>query len=168
MNKQILVELISEAKRIEEDAIYSAKSQFEASSWWKNVNLWIGIPTAIMSAIAGFSALSEYSYILAGVLAILATALTALSTFLNPNQKSNTHLNAGNNYLALRNRARIYKNVDCKVEKDIEILAQGLHQLANERDNLNKNSPQVSREHFEAARRGIKEGEASYKVDTKS
>lgn len=167
IKENIKKELSLEAERIEEDSIHSAKSQFEASNKWKNINLLLGIPTAIISGIAGISILNEWSYVFAGFLALIVGALTTLMTFLNPNQKANAHLNSGNNYLALRNRARIFKNISLNSREDINALSEELKLLADERNNLNKNSLQCSRKNFETARRGISEGETKYLADKK-
>lgn len=163
--KELRTEIINEAIRIEEDAIHSAKSQFEAADTWKRVNLGLGIPAAILSGVAGYSILTELSYLLGGILALIVAALTSLMTFLNPNQKSNTHLNSGNNYLALRNKSRIFRNLIIKTEENTKELFKQLQELSTERDRLNKNSPQFSWANFRRARAGIKSGQANYRVD---
>ena len=166
MEKDKLKELIAEAKRIEEVSIRSAKSQFEAADKWKQINLWLGIPTALLSGIAGISILSNWSYLLGGSLALLVASLTALMTFLNPDRKSNSHLNSGNNYLALRNKSRLFRNITIKTKLNFEELVEELTELADMRDSLNKSSPQFSRKDFEKAKKGISEGEADYQVDS--
>lgn len=165
MDKEKLDELIAETKRIEEDSIHSAKSQFEAADKWKRINLLLGIPTVILSGIAGISVLSDWSPILGGCLALFVAALTALITFLNPNQKSNTHLNSGNNYLSLRNRTRLFRNITTKTKTSFDELVEELKELSDTRDYLNKSSPQFSRKDFEKARKGINDGETKYKID---
>ena len=166
MEKDKLKELIAEAKRIEEVSIRSAKSQFEAADKWKQINLWLGIPTALLSGIAGISILSNWSYLLGGSLALLVASLTALMTFLNPDRKSNSHLNSGNNYLSLRNKSRLFRNITTKTKLNFEDLVEKLKELADMRDSLNKSSPQFSRKDFEKAKKGISEGEADYQVDS--
>ncbi|MBE9594724.1 MAG: SLATT domain-containing protein, partial [Proteobacteria bacterium] len=75
--------IIKEAKRVEEDSMYSAKGHFVVANFWMKFHLWIGVPTAILAAIAGASALSQFDNhnIIAGILAIVVTALTAVTTF---------------------------------------------------------------------------------------
>ncbi len=163
MTKIIIKELIAEAKRIEEDSIHSAKSQFEASNNWKKINLWLGIPAAIFSGVTGISILNDWSPVIGACLSLFAAALISLITFLNPNQKSNTHLNSGNNYLSLRNKSRFFRNISIRANKDTSILSKKLRLLADERDTLNKSSPQFSRKNFEKARRSIEDGEATYR-----
>jgi len=161
--------LIKEARRVEEDSLYSAKGHFVAANFWTNFHLWIGVPTAILAAIAGASALSHFDdhNVLAGILAIIVTALTAVTTFLNPNEKAASHRNAGNKYNSLRNRARIFGEIDsCGEDSDQEITKQ-LKELAKQRDELNQDSPQIPRWAYKKARKGIEEGEADYRINKK-
>lgn len=167
MSGNIKENMIKEARRIEEDSLHSAKGHFVAANFWTNFHLWIGVPTAILAAIAGASALSQFENhnIIAGILAIIVTALTAVTTFLNPNERANSHLNAGNKYNSLRNKARIFCEIDtCGDDSDYEFIKQ-LKDLAKQRDDLNQNSPQIPKWAFKRARKGIEEGEANYTVD---
>ncbi len=78
--------ITDEAKRIEEDSLHSSKGHFYAAQFWSKFHYSIGVPTVIMSAIAGASALSQFDNhnVIAGVLAIIVATLTALNTFMNP------------------------------------------------------------------------------------
>ncbi len=158
--------IIKEAKRVEEDSLYSSKGHFYAAQFWTNLHLWIGIPATILAAIAGASALSQFDnhQIIAGVLAILVAALSAVSTFVNPNEKATIHHSAGNRYNSLKNRARIFSEIDMDIESDESLLAK-LKTLSAERDELNEKSPQIPKWAFRRARQGIEDGEAQYKVD---
>lgn len=94
-----------EAKRIEEDCLYSAKGHFIVSHFWTTFHIWIGVPITILAFTAGIFALSKFDNhaILAGIISIIVTILTAVNLFLNPNQKVAIHRDAGNKYNALRN-----------------------------------------------------------------
>ena len=168
--RSIKEKIIKEARRVEEDSLYSARGQFVAASFWTNFHLWIGVPTAILAAIACASALSQFDShnIIAGILAIIVTALTAVTIFLNPNEKANSHQNAGNKCNSLRNKARMFCDIDCYGENPDQELIKRLKELAKQRDELNQNSPQIPRWAYKKAREGIEEGEADYKVDEKS
>ena len=104
----------SEAQRIEEDSLYSAKGHFYAAQFWVDINLWLGGVSAVLSGIAGASALSEFDYhnIVAGVISLVVAALTAVITFVNPNEKAASHQKAGNKYSALRSEVRIFYNLE--------------------------------------------------------
>lgn len=159
--------IIDEAKRIEENCLITAKGHFAAAQFWRDFNFWIGIPTAILSAIAGTSALTQFSYhiTVAAMLSILVAALVAIKTFLNPTEKANAHLKAGNNYDALQSKVRIFWTIESPREMSEKLLTEKLKDLSEERYKLNKDSPQVSTRAYKRARRGIKKGEATYEVD---
>src|SRR5262245_4505588 len=107
----VIAKCQNEAMRIEEDSLHSSKSHFEAANLWVKLHLSLGIPAAILAAIAGVSALKECP-VVAGILSFAVAALSALSTFLNPSERANAHLNAGNQYMSVRNRARIFREIE--------------------------------------------------------
>ena len=160
-------EIIKEAQRIEESALYSAKGHFVAANFWTNFHLWIGIPMVLLAAIAGASALSQFDpkHIVAGIISIIVAALSGVMTFLNPNEKASTHLNAGNNYDALQNKVRMFWSIDCWKEESEQVLTEKLKYLSEQKDRLNQSSPQIPRWAYQRAKKGILEGEADYKVD---
>jgi hypothetical protein len=124
----------------------------------------MGIPTAVAAAIAGVSALKNYPTV-AAVLALAVAALSALVTFLNPSARANLHLNAGNQYLSLQNRTRIFREIEVGTAVDEKELKDKLIQLASRRDELNLGSPQVPSWAHRRAKRGIEAGEATHRVD---
>lgn len=160
-------EIIKEAKRIEESSLFSAKGHFEAAKFWGNFHLFIGVPVVILSAIAGASALSQFDYskAIAGFLSILVAALTSLMTFLNPNEKSSVHQEAGNNYDALQNKVRMFWSIDCWKEKSEDVLTEKLVQFSEHKNKLNLNSPLIPWFAYQSAKKGIERGEAEFKVD---
>ncbi len=119
-----------------------------------------------MSAIAGVFALSQFDNhnVIAGLFAIIVADLTAVTTFLNPNERANSHLNAGNKYDSLRNKARIFCEIDTCIDGLAEDFIKQLKNLANQRDDLNQNSTQIPTSAFKRARKGIEDGEADYKI----
>jgi len=159
--------ILKEVKRIEEDSLYSSKSHFYTAQFWSNLHLWLGIPAAVLAAVAGASALSEFNNhsLVAGSLAIIVSALSAVNVFLNPNEKANSHHNAGNQYNTLRNSARIFSEIYLNMDKNSENILKKMEKMNDKRNILNEKSPQIPRWAFKKARRGIKEGEASYEVD---
>ena len=158
--------IINEAKRIEEDSLYSAKGHFYAGQCWVNANLWLGGISAVLSAIAGASALSQFDYhnIVAGSLSIVVAGLTAIITFINPNERATVHQKAGNKYNALRNDTRIFYDIEID-EIDDKKAIDDLKKLNDRRNKLNIESHQIPKWAFEKARKGIEDGEAKYKID---
>lgn len=162
-------EIIKEAQRIEESLLYSSKGHFVASLFWSNFHLWIGIPMVVFSAIAGASAFSKLdpNNLIAGGISLFVVALSSVMTFLNPNQKSSAHLNAGNKYDLLLNKVRIFWSIDCWREESEQILTEKLKYYSEQKGELNHNSPQIPKWAYRKAKEGIEAGEASYSVDKK-
>jgi len=158
--------IINEAKRIEEDSLYSAKGHFYAGQYWVNANLWLGGLSAVLSAIAGASALSQFDYhnIVAGTFSIIVVSLTAIITFINPNEKAIVHQKAGNKYNALKNDTRIFYDIETNKIDEKKVIA-GLKKLNDRRNKLNIESHQIPKWAFKRAQNGIEKGEAKYKVD---
>jgi hypothetical protein len=158
--------VIDELRRVEEDAVYSSKGHFNAAERWKSLNFALGVPAAVMSGLAGASALSQFDHhnVVAGVLALVVAAVTAVITFLNPSEQSVTHKGFGNRYNALKNRCRVAANVDSR-RMDVDELRQRLDELSAERDQLGADAPGIPRWAFTRARRGIEQGEAQYTID---
>lgn len=157
---------LAELSRVEEDALYSSKGHFEAGADWHKIHLWLGLPAAIISGVAGVSALSTFDKhnVIAGVLALLAAGLGALNAFLNPAEKASLHHNFGNDYNALRNESRVVASVEAPAMSDAELGALVVT-LSKNRDALNKKGPPIPRRAFIRARKGIEEGEATYAAD---
>ena len=97
MGNDIKGKITSEAKRIEEDCLFSSKGHFETAQRWTGFHFWIGIPTAVGAAVAGALAFSNCP-IFSGILSLLVTASAAVITFVNPNEKAAAHHKAGTMY----------------------------------------------------------------------
>jgi hypothetical protein len=157
-------EIVKECKRIEESVLYSSKSHFLAAEQLSEFHRRLGGSTAVLSAVASGLAFSEHN-IIVGFLSLLISGLSAILTFINPNEKATLHSNAGNSYDALLNRARIFRTIDCWGDESDQVLTQRLKQLSEEKDRLNRSSPSIPKRAYEAAKRSIKAGQADFEVD---
>lgn len=158
--------IIKEAKRLEENCLYTAKGHFYATQFWTNFHLWIGIPTVILAAIAGTVAFAKIG-IWAGILSVIIVVLTSVTTFINPKEKAGVHHISGNNYDSLLTQARIFWTIDCRSENSEQVLTKRLNNLIAQRNKLNRECPQVPTWAYNRAKRGIQRGEADYLVDKK-
>src|SRR5947208_9613057 len=95
----------SEAKRIERETGRSAIAHRIATSAWRRIYFVLGVPTTVLAAVAGASALAHYR-IVAAVFALAATVASALMTFTNPAAQVAEHRDASGRYRAVENRAR--------------------------------------------------------------
>lgn len=156
-----------EAERIEEDATYSSKSHFNAEDTWVCRHYWLGIPATALAAIAGATLIrSQPEW--ASALTLLASLLTGLMTFLKPNERAAIHRAAAGQFLALKNDARLFREVELLKVHQLDELPDRLKVLSSTRNELNQKSPSIPRGAFVAARKGIEEGEATHKVDKES
>jgi hypothetical protein len=163
-------EIIREAQRMEENLLYSSKGHFAAAHSWNTFHLRVGIPLVILSAILGASAFSDFdkTHIVAGIASLLVVALSSVMTFLNPNQRATTHLNAGNNYDALMNSVRIFWSIDCWRDESEQVLTERLKYFSEQKAKLNQSAPQIPRRAYKTAQKGIASGEGIYQIDDNS
>ncbi len=124
----------------------------------------MGIPATILGAGTGAAIVKDCPE-LAALLSLAATILTALVTFLKPTDRASAHKTAGDQYLALRNDTRIFREIEILEPEDTCTHADKLKALAQRRNELNQGSPEIPRRAFEKARQGIDEGENHYRTD---
>ena len=160
----LLTKLSAEAHRIEEDAEHSAKGHFNAAERWGRYHLAIGLPSAVLAAIAGGTAFRDMPEV-AGSLAILSTALITVLTFLKPSEHAENHKAVAGQYLALRNQTRLFRELDLEETPDPNSVKMRLFELANARDDLNQASPSISCIDYEKAKADIDKGYSRYRVD---
>jgi|SRR3989344_461136 len=161
-------EIIKEAKRIEESALYSAKGHYSAARVWESFHIVIGLSIAILSGIVAAFIFSNDYRIFMGYLSLLVIILSGIATFLNPNDRANNHKIAGDKNYALNSRSRIFWTIDCW-EQGItdEVLTKTLKDLSEIRIKINSESPRIPKWAYLMAKRSIKTGEADFAVDKK-
>lgn len=93
------------------------------------------------------------------------TVLTALMTFLKPSEKAAEHKSSGDQYLALRNDARVFREIGLSQVGDEAAAIAGMNGFTTRRNELNQASPQFSNGDFQKAKKGIDRGEAMHAVD---
>lgn len=154
----------AELTRIEEDCIHSGKAQFNAGVRWSRYHLWLGVPSVILSALAGTAFFKDQPEI-GGAMASIVTILTALMTFLKPSERASSHKSSGDQYLTLRNDVRVLRTIKLDVACDDAAAVANLDEITKRRNELNQASAQASRKDFELARKGIDEGESDHRID---
>ncbi|HBV21530.1 MAG TPA: hypothetical protein DEF07_07410 [Nitrosomonas sp.] len=157
----ILEKYRAETAKIQEDSEHSGKGHYNASERWDLVNLRLGISTAIIALIASISTFSGLQAI-GGYLAILVATATTVMAFLKPGDRASIHARCGGEYLALRNRARIFHEIISLTCKTNEELHARFEELVTKRDNLNVFSPRIPRHAYEKAKKSIADGESKY------
>ncbi len=154
-----------ELDRIEESAMFSAQAQFEQAKYWRTVNLILGVPAGVLAAVAGATALaSTTGRVAAGIVALVAAGLSAITTTLNAAQRTEQAQAAGNLYLALQTDARIARETDLQHLSYDEARA-ALVELRVRQDEINQSSALPARYAYWRAKRNIERGEQRYKID---
>jgi hypothetical protein len=158
-------EIIKEAKRIEESTLLSSKAHFAAANRWGWFHLVVGVSISILAAVAAAFTFSSILPLFVGGIALAVTVLSAITTFLNPNERSTKHLNAGNGYASLCDRARIFWTIDVWSGANATSLTEAVRQLSAEKSRLSNDAPQISPWAYRTAKKGVAAGEGSYAVD---
>ena len=157
----------AELQRIEQDCIHSGKAHFNAGDRWARYHYWLGIPSVVLSALAGAAFFKSYGDI-AGIMSAIVAILTSLMTFLKPSERAAAHKGSGDQYLTLRNDARVFREIRLAHACDEQAAIAGMDEFTKRRNELNQASAQFSRKDFEIARAGIDQGEAAHRVDKRS
>lgn len=166
MDGQLRDKIAEEAKRIEEDAVHSFKGHFNASSGWGSLHLWLGVPAAIFSTVAGatiFANAAAWWNVIAGALGVFAGAITAVATFIDPNKKAETHHKAGADYQQIRNDARLIHEVKVHSGCSDDYLIQQVEILRKRQTDCSKEYPVIPKWAYRQAKAGAASGEADYK-----
>ncbi len=159
-----LAKMRRELERLEEDCTLSGKAHFNASDRWGRYHFWLGIPAVVLSAVAGAAFLKTLPEI-ASALSTAAAVLTGIITFVKPSEKSAAHKTWGDQYLSLRNNARILRELGLDQLADEKTALDQLAAMSAKRDELNQGAAQFSRQDFEKARAGVDQGESTHVVD---
>lgn len=154
----------AELERIEEDCIHSGKAHFNAGTRWASYNYFLGLPSVVLSALAGTAFFNDMPEI-AGIMSAVVAVLTSLMTFLKPSERASTHKGSGDQYLSLRNDARVFREIKLDHACDEQAAIAGLDEFTKRRNELNQASAQFAPRDFKKARTGIDQGEAAHRVD---
>ncbi|MFH1560278.1 MAG: SLATT domain-containing protein [Chloroflexota bacterium] len=170
LSEDVRQHLEQEALRIAEDSNYSGRGHLQAAIPWSRVHLFLQMTIVLLSAGSGMLALiwgerGDTYIVWAGVLALLAALLAGISASLKAEQRANLHLQAGNEYLALKNNVRLYREIVLLTGTVASELIRELTHLSTERDAINRRSPQIPGWAYKRAKKGIEQGQTDYGVD---
>ena len=142
------------AREIETDARIAASCHFSAATFWYTLYYALGLPTSVLAAVAGVAALRDHTLV-AAVLAIGVSALSAATTFLNAGERAHAHSKKRAQYEELKNAIRFFRTVTVAITKSEDELATEVARHARTRDTLNRDSPQVRQKFFVRASAAI-------------
>ena len=157
----IITELKAEADRLEWDALYSMKGQFNAAMLWNIVHYSLGVSAVVLGAIAGNQFLGDNN-VMAAIIAALSASITAVITFLKPSEKAQPHHEAGVFCAEIKRKARMFQNISVLLETETRNLQQELNTLVTAYHENQKTAPPVPWAAYQLARRGVRKGEHTY------
>jgi hypothetical protein len=162
----IITELCNEAARLQEDVLWSEKAHFAMATVWRRAHYWLGIPSALLAAFAGVSAL-KLSPELAAVLAALSVLLTSLLTFLQPEKRATEHHQTGIAYSDLRGKLRRLRLIEALDATKTEELKQELSEYAATKTEIMKAHRTLS-EWLTVWQKSVKGKEHEYEIDAEA
>lgn len=164
-SERITINIKKEAQRILEDCEYSAKGHFENAKHWRYCNYVLMIASIVSVCGSSVFVYSDLDKFWSGIIAISSSIVTMLLVFLNPQEKYLSHYNSGNRFLTLRNKTRIFLEIESKA-MNIEIQMQTIKKLDSKRSSLNKTSLPISERAYKNAKKQIEiDKNTQYKVD---
>jgi hypothetical protein len=158
--------LVREARRLEEDVLYSEKAHFAMATVWARLHYALGVPSAILAAAAGVSALKHFPEI-AAAMAIGAAILTTLMTFLDPEKARSEHHAAGIRYSVLRGKLRRLYEIDLKTTTSPLDYRTILETLAEEKARIMQSARHTGGLAYTLGIKSIGKRQHAYEVDRK-
>jgi hypothetical protein len=151
--KERLDAMRQEAARLEEDATLSSKGHADAEQRWMRRHYWMGVPATALCVVAGVSLIKGRPN-LASPFVLVAATLTGLLTLLKPNDRAAFHRSAAGHFLALRNDARFFREVETLHPERPLDLPDRMQNLTARRNELSQTSPGISCNALLDARKG--------------
>ena len=161
---EIIDNIKKEAERIKEDSIYSSKGHFESSKFWRYFNYLLMIVSIASLVLCLVLTFSDYNKIVVGIFGIISAFITVILIFLNPQEKYIAHQNSANKYLSLKNRARIFLDIESS-DMDLERQKDYIKFLDFERNTINENFLPIMNMYYKNAKKQIESDKTKYKID---
>jgi hypothetical protein len=166
---KIVIRIDDEAKRLYIDCMYSGRGHQVAGHRWSSVHFWLGSPAAVLSAVLGIGAAGSAllgNAVIAAILAISAVVFTSLNEFLKPKEQAEAHLAKGSQYIGIRNKVRLLREVEIPSGLSLEEMKNRLIDLRGQYDVLGLEPPRnIPRWAYEKAKKNIASGESGYEND---
>lgn len=158
---ELIEKMKVEVDSIEWDAIYSMKGHFNAAMLWSWSQRVLGI-ASILAVTASSSQFYGDTPLWGTIWAFLAATLTAVITFLKPEEKAQPYHMAGTDFGALRRRTRMLKELELEAIESNDERLKRIHELGEEVRKLNQASPQIPFLAYQITRWSVRRGEHTY------
>ena len=162
---EILENIKKEVKRIIEDSEYSAKGHFESAKYWRYGNYVLMIISFVITCISLSITYGDIGKLSSICISALSGFFMMLLIFLNTQEKYISHYKSGNKYLKLRNKARIFLEVESR-NMSLEQQMESLKKLNSKRNKINKHSLPIASMGYKGGKKQIEiDKNTQYQVD---
>lgn len=146
MNDSLKDKLLENLKHLAKDALIHKEAYNYMANFWTNWYLYIGILNTFLASIASISALVEtVGRFPAAILTASVAVLSAITTFLNPADKSSRHKKAKDRFIAINIEAHKTAVDFYSIDSDeiLKQLKEKVDLLSINMSEVLQNSPQV-------------------------
>ena len=163
-------ELHHEANRILIDAEYTGRQHMLCARRWRRWVAWTGLPREIAATVAsggaGLSAVIGGAVWITAGLALVGLIANAIHLVFQPEQQVVGHDTKGTAYVALRNEARRFMNIDLYSLQSLDSLSDRVRTLGGRCDDLRSQEPTGLPEWtYKKVKTAIAAGDYSYDND---
>ncbi|MET8427812.1 SLATT domain-containing protein [Nocardia sp. NPDC004860] len=153
--------LEAEADHMLSDLLYTEESHFAAAEHGQRSHLLFGGIAAVSAAIAAASVIGQWSPVVAAVAALIASAVSAVLTLVNPQETAQKHLDTGRDLAALKVELRQVRNLDLNPASTVELadVRRSLAELANRKNEIDRAAPGLGEGSFRKAGKKIDRGD---------
>lgn len=139
------------AIKIGNDATVEWIGYGRAAEYWGGSYLYLGLAITVLSAAVSASIFSKSGYFAAagGFISLVLVVISSVSTFLNPDQRTNRYYKAKARYQGLADRARLFSTVDMELKMEsVDELCKKYQELEKEMEKLRTSSPRIARRYY--------------------
>jgi len=158
-------QIVEEARKLAVDVLYSEKGQFAAANFWSKLYFFLGLPAASLAAAAGAIFFGKADGFIPGLLAFGAAILTAVTTFLNPQERADRHQLSGVQYSNLRRELRQFIQIDLSADSNTKNSEVILKEFTKKVHNIQSQSPAIPSFGWKLAKKSLQGGSAEYTED---
>jgi hypothetical protein len=103
---------LAELERFYNRCAHDAERMERVARFWGGLHVSLGLPAAVLAAVAGVAALADFSPTASGIVALAAAALSAMTTFLGGSERQRQAKAMADGLRALATEAENFVRVD--------------------------------------------------------
>ena len=158
-------EIINEAKRLEEDILYSSKARFAMSNFWYYLHAIFGIVVIGGSILFGALSFANLNWPMdINILSLIVIVISMLKVFFNPFEQSRTNKNLGDEYNILKQEIRLFYNIEVHKNTSDENIYK-IKKFAEEKSSIDYKSSPILGWFYNRAKKSIEKEEHKHEVD---